>query len=95
MDEAPGTAERRVRIGNRLGLHARAAAKLVHLANRYLAEIRIEKDGLEVNAKSIMGVLMLAANRDSEVIVRAQGPDAAEAVEAIRELIDGFFGEEE
>ncbi len=95
MDDAPRAVERRFRIVNRLGLHARAAAKLVHLANRYGAEVRIEKDGLEVNAKSIMGVLMLAANRDSEVILRAEGADAPEAVEAIGELIDGFFGEEE
>ena len=81
-------------ITNRLGLHARAAAQLVHLANRFASEIRIAKDGVEVNAKSIMGVLMLAAPKDSLVVIRADGPDAEEAVEAICRLITGKFGEE-
>ncbi len=86
--------ERLFEIRNRLGLHARAAAKLVHLSNTFAAEIRLIKDGVEVNAKSIMGVLMLAAPRDSRLVVRAEGPDAAEAVEAIGALIDARFGEE-
>ncbi len=90
----PDCAERTFDIRNRLGLHARAAAKLVHLANRFAAEIRLVKDGVEVNGKSIMGVLMLAAPRDSRVMVKAEGPDAVEAVEAIGALIDGKFGEE-
>ena len=86
---------REFRINNKLGLHARPSAQLTQVAGKFASEIYIAKGSRRVNAKSIMGVLMLAANRDSEVIVRAQGPDAAEAVEAIRELIDGFFGEEE
>jgi phosphocarrier protein HPr len=82
-------------IVNRLGLHARAAAKLVKLANRFASEIRITKNGMEVNGKSIMGVLMLAAHRDSCVVVVANGPDAAEAVREIGDLIARKFDEEE
>lgn len=93
-DAGPRAVERQLEIRNRLGLHARAAAKLVHLSNRYAAEIRLVKDDVEVNGKSIMGVLMLAAPRESRIIVRAEGPDAAEAVEAIGALVDGKFGEE-
>lgn len=88
-------AEREFEILNRLGLHARAAAQLVHLANRFAAEIRISKDGVEVNGKSIMGVLMLAAPRESRILVRAVGSDAEAAVAAIGELIGRKFGEEE
>ena len=88
------SAEREFDILNRLGLHARAAAKLVRLANGFASEIRVAKDGVEVNGKSIMGVLMLAAPRDSKILVRAIGPDAEEAVTAIGELIAGKFGEE-
>jgi phosphocarrier protein len=86
--------EREFEILNRLGLHARAAAQLVHLANRFASEIRIVKDGVEVNGKSIMGVLMLAAPRESRIVVRAVGPDAEEALAAIGELIARKFGEE-
>jgi phosphocarrier protein HPr len=88
------SAECELDILNRLGLHARAAAKLVRLANGFVSEIRIEKDGVEVNAKSIMGVLMLAAPKDSRIRVRAAGADAEEAVAAICELVAGKFGEE-
>ncbi len=95
MEETSGPpVERRCEILNRLGLHARAAAQLVHLANRFRCRILLEKDGVEVNAKSIMGVLMLAAPKDSVIAVRADGPDAAEAIEAIGVLIAGKFGEE-
>ena len=87
--------ERRFEIVNKLGLHARAAAKLVRLANRFSSDIRLEKEGLEVNGKSIMGVLMLAAHRDSQVSVCAEGTDANEAVEAIGVLIAEKFEEEE
>lgn len=86
--------ERYFEITNKLGLHARAAAQLVNLANRYVSDIRINKDGTEVNGKSIMGVLMLAAPKDARIQVLADGPDAAEAVEAIGALIDRKFGEE-
>jgi len=95
MEEGRDRIEREFEIVNRLGLHARAAAKLVRLANRFSSEIRITKNGLEVNGKSIMGVLMLAAHRDSCVIVRAEGPDAAEAVLEIGDLIARKFDEEE
>ncbi|MBI5904101.1 MAG: HPr family phosphocarrier protein [Deltaproteobacteria bacterium] len=87
-------AEREFDITNRLGLHARAAAQLVRLANRYASEIRVEKDGVEVNGKSIMGVLMLAAPKDAKIAVRAVGDDAEAALAAIGELIAGKFGEE-
>jgi phosphocarrier protein len=91
----PGTpVEREFEILNRLGLHARAAAQLVHLANRFACEIRIEKDGMEVNGKSIMGVLMLAAPKESRIVVRATGSDAEAAIAAIGELIARKFGEE-
>jgi phosphocarrier protein len=86
--------EREFDILNRLGLHARAAAKLVRLANGFASEIHVAKDGMEVNGKSIMGVLMLAAPKDAKVLIRAIGPDAEEAVAAIGELIAGKFGEE-
>ena len=86
--------EREFEILNRLGLHARAAAQIVHLANRFSSEIRISKDGVEVNGKSIMGVLMLAAPKESRIVVRAVGPDAEEAIAAIGDLIERKFGEE-
>jgi phosphocarrier protein len=88
------SAEREFDILNRLGLHARAAAKLVRLANGFASEIRVAKDGIEVNGKSIMGVLMLAAPKDAKILICANGPDAEEAVTAIGELIAGRFGEE-
>lgn len=86
--------EREFDILNRLGLHARAAAKLVRLANGFASEIRVAKDGVEVNGKSIMGVLMLAAPKGARILIRAIGPDGEEAVTAIGELIAGKFGEE-
>lgn len=81
-------------IQNRLGLHARAAARLVQTANRYGADIIIEKDGLEVNGKSIMGILMLAAPQGSRIRVAVSGEDAAQAIAAIGQLIDEKFGED-
>jgi phosphocarrier protein len=88
------SAEREFDILNRLGLHARAAAQLVRLANGFVSEIRVAKDGMEVNGKSIMGVLMLAAPKDTKILICAIGPDAEEAVAAIGELIAQKFGEE-
>lgn len=88
------SSEREFDILNRLGLHARAAAQLVRLANGFSSEIRVGKDGMEVNGKSIMGVLMLAAPKDAKILIRAIGLDAEEAVAAIGELIAGKFGEE-
>jgi len=86
--------EREFDVLNRLGLHARAAAQLVRLANGFASEIHVVKDGMEVNGKSIMGVLMLAAPKDTKILIRAIGLDAEEAVAAIGELIARKFGEE-
>lgn len=88
------SAEREFDILNQLGLHARAAAQLVRLANGFASEIRVAKDGMEVNGKSIMGVLMLAAPKGAKILIRAIGPDGEEALAAIGELIAGKFGEE-
>jgi len=81
-------------IRNRLGLHARAAALLVKAANKFSAEVTIEKEGVEVNGKSIMGILMLAASRGSKITVKARGEDAPEALQALGRLIEHKFGEE-
>jgi len=81
-------------IVNRLGLHARAAAVLVQTVSRFTSEVKLEKDGVEVNGKSIMGVLMLAAPKDSTVTVCVEGEDEAEAMSAIEALINDGFGEE-
>ena len=86
--------EREFDILNRLGLHARAAAQLVRLANGFASEIHVIKDGMVVNGKSIMGVLMLAAPKDTKILIRAVGVDAEEALAAIGELIARKFGEE-
>lgn len=80
-------------IKNKLGLHARAAGLLVRTANRYEAEILVEKDGMVANAKSIMGVMMLAAALGSKVKVKAEGVDARKAVRALGRLINNKFGE--
>ncbi len=81
-------------IRNRLGLHARAAALLVRTANRFASEITIEKDNLEVNGKSIMGILMLAASRGSKITLKAEGKDALQAIQTLGELIENKYGEE-
>lgn len=86
--------ERTFTIVNKLGLHARAAARLVQTANRFQSDITIARDGQSANAKSIMGVLMLAASKGSDVTVRVQGPDGAEALAALGELIETGFGED-
>lgn len=81
-------------IINKAGLHARAAALLVQAAGRFQARVVVEKDGESVNGKSIMGVMMLAATVGSVVTVTADGPDEAEAIAAISELVRAKFGEE-
>ena len=86
--------EQTFEIKNELGLHARAAGLMVRMANRYEAEISIEKDGMVANAKSIMGVMMLAAAMGSRVRIRGEGPDARKAVRALGRLIDKKFGED-
>ena len=85
--------ERRFVIQNELGLHARAATRLVQTANRYEAEVEVERDGTPVNGKSIMGVLMLMAAKGSTITIRARGPDAAEAAAALGNLINNKFDE--
>jgi phosphocarrier protein len=89
MSRASGEHE----IVNDLGLHARAASKLVALANKYDAEVYVGGAGREVNAKSILGVLMLAAAKGNRISVRCEGPEATEAYEALGRLIDEGFGE--
>jgi phosphocarrier protein HPr len=81
-------------IQNRLGLHARAAALLVKTANRFSSEVTLEKDGLEVNGKSIMGILMLAASRGSRITLKLEGKDAAQAIQTLSKLFEDKFGEE-
>lgn len=81
-------------IKNRLGLHARAAAQLVQTASQFGSEVVIGKDGEEVNGKSIMGILMLAAAQGTEIVVQVTGDDADLAIEAIGKLIEDGFGEE-
>ncbi|MDX1571838.1 MAG: HPr family phosphocarrier protein [Xanthomonadales bacterium] len=87
--------EETLTIENRLGLHARAAAKLVNVASSYSSEITIVRDGRAVNAKSIMGVMMLAAAKGTTIDVRVDGKDEADAFEALRELVADKFGEGE
>jgi phosphocarrier protein HPr len=84
-----------ITISNRLGLHARASAKLTKLAGSFRSDIHLARSGRRVNAKSIMGVMMLAAGQGSEIEIEADGSDEAAAVQALRELIDGRFGEGE
>ncbi len=82
------------KIVNRLGLHARAAAQLVQTANRFMSDVTVEKDGMEVNGKSIMGLLMLAAPQGVSIKVTVVGEDAAVALETIGNLINDGFGED-
>lgn len=86
--------ERKVEIVNRLGLHARAAAKLVQTAAGFDSRLWLLKDGEEVDAKSILGLLLLAAGQGSRVTLRAEGDDAAEAVDAVATLIADRFHED-
>jgi phosphocarrier protein len=85
--------ERNVQIVNRAGMHARPAAEFVRLAGRFASEITVSKDGLEVNGKSIMGVLMLAAEQGSTLRLLAQGEDAHAAVDALADLVGRGFEE--
>jgi phosphocarrier protein HPr len=85
--------ERQATIVNPEGLHARPAARIVRLANSFAAEIALAKDGLDVNGKSIMGVMMLAAECGSSITIRADGPDAEQAVQALADLVASGFGE--
>jgi len=81
-------------IMNNLGLHARAAASFVKIANRFQSEIFVQKDDVSVNGKSIMGVLMLAASKGARIEVSADGDDSKEAISALEQLVEDKFGEE-
>ena len=85
--------ERQVQIVNKNGLHARPAAEIVKLAAKFQSEITIVKDDLDVNGKSIMGVMMLAAEHGSMILLRAEGPDADAALDALTTLVSNKFGE--
>jgi phosphocarrier protein HPr len=86
---------RKITIINKLGLHARAAAKLVHVASRYVSESKLIRGEKVVNGKSIMGVMMLAASKGTEIELVVEGEDEQEAMEALCQLIDNRFGESE
>lgn len=83
-----------VTIANKYGLHARPAAEFVKLANRYASDIWVRKDEVEVSGKSIMGVMMLAAEHGSTIVIRAAGADSDDALEALKSLVANRFGEE-
>ena len=85
---------RSVTVTNPLGLHARAAARFVHLATRFSSQIRVARDAKVMDGKSIMGILLLAAARGSTLTISAEGDDEASAVEALTELVETGFGEE-
>jgi phosphocarrier protein len=83
-----------VTVVNQLGMHARAAAKFVHLATRYQARVRVEREAREMDGKSIMGILLLAAARGSTITISADGVDENEAVQALVALVQSGFGED-
>ena len=86
---------RDVRVANRLGLHARAAAKFVHLASRFQSQVKVSKGSQTIDGKSIMGIMMLAAGKGTMLEVCAEGADAEQALDALCRLIEDRFGEEE
>jgi phosphocarrier protein len=85
---------RHVLIVNQLGMHARAAAKFVHLAAQYESRVRVSRPGREVDGKSIMGLLLLAAARGSTIVISAEGSDEADALGALAALVETGFGED-
>jgi phosphocarrier protein len=86
---------KKITIINKLGLHARAAAKFVQVASRFHAEINVNSSHREVSGKSIMGIMMLAAGKGSEIDIKTIGPDEDEAMAALEDLINNKFGEDE
>src|SRR5258707_6017396 len=90
----PEKVKREVTIVNKLGLHARPAAMFVRIANKHRAEIWVEKDGEQVNGKSIMGLMMLAAGQGSKLMISAEGFDAEQAVKELELLVERRFDEE-
>ncbi len=93
-DKENTLAEMRIQVVNKLGLHARPAALLVQVASRFKSEIRLKKDEMEANAKSILSVMMLAAEVGSFISLKADGVDEQQALEAIAQLFEDKFGEE-
>jgi phosphocarrier protein HPr len=93
-NNVPAGETRRVVIGNRLGLHARAAAKFVEAASAFECEIEVEKGGTKVSGKSILGLIMLAAGPGSEIALQARGADAGAALDALVRLIEDRFHED-
>ena len=85
--------QREIEIVNKLGLHARASAKLTQLATKYQCDVSLARNGRKINAKSIMGVMMLAAGKGARVVLETNGPDETEALDAITALIGDYFGE--
>jgi phosphocarrier protein HPr len=85
---------RELTIRNRLGLHARAAARFVHTANRFRSRVTVTRNGKTMDGKSILGILLLAASQGSQMVVVAEGDDEAAAVQALAELVEGGFGED-
>ena len=86
--------EKKVKIVNKLGIHARPAQQFTAIARKFKSEITVEKDGNIANGKSILSLLMLVADYGSEIIIRAEGPDEQEAVEELAKLVEDGFGEE-
>jgi len=85
--------ERQIRIQNKLGLHARAAARFSSTSGAFSSEIFLSREGIEVNGKSIMGVMMLAASKGTILTIRAEGADAEQALDALETLVNNRFGE--
>ena len=86
--------EKEITVINRLGLHARPAAMFVRIASRYRSEIWVEKEGEQINGKSIMGLMMLAAGQGSKLLIRCEGPDADRAMQELEDLINRRFNED-
>lgn len=84
---------RTVTVVNELGMHARAAAKFVHMATRYQSHVRVKRDAREMDGKSIMGILLLAAGHGTSIVISADGPDEQAAVAALSALVESGFGE--
>jgi phosphocarrier protein HPr len=94
MSSLPIDQEQTIQIRNKFGLHARPAAEFVKLASKFEADVWVRKQELEVNGKSIMGMMMLAAECGAEITIRASGPDAQQAVDELVALVNSRFGEQ-
>ncbi len=90
----PQKIKKTLTIQNQLGLHARAAAELVKVTSEFRSEVILNKNGLQVNGKSIMGIMMLAASKGTKVVVSIEGPDAEECMEAVEKIFNDKFGED-